>query len=80
MSVERDNWLEHVEGVVRSRHYTWLPEGLAGEPVDVAMTYLLTDIRHVCRRVGVSFDELLERSLRQYVSEEAQAADDTTRP
>ena len=55
MTVNRSNWLDDVQAVIRSRHYSWLPEGLGGEPVEVAMTYLLTDILHVCKRTGASF-------------------------
>ncbi len=52
MAVSRSDWENHIKDVVRSRHYTWLPSGLGGEPVDVAMSYLVTDILHVCRRTG----------------------------
>ncbi len=70
MSPDRSNWLDHVQSVLRSRHYTWLPEGLGGEDVDVAMTYLVTDIMHVCKLAGVPFDEVLQRSRQQYEREE----------
>ena len=71
MSVDRTQWLQHLQDVLRSRHYTWLPEGLGGEPVDVAMSCLLTDIMHICKMSGVSFDEVLAESRRRYVSEES---------
>jgi hypothetical protein len=74
MAVDRSEWMDHVRSVLRSRHYQWLPEGLGGEPVDVAMTYMLTDIRHVCRMGGINFDELLERSRREFLKEESQIA------
>lgn len=70
MTVDRSNWLEDVESVIRSRHYSWLPEGLGGEPVDVAMTYLLTDIMHICKRTGASFETVLESSRKQFREEE----------
>jgi hypothetical protein len=70
MSIDRENWLEEVEAVIRSRHYTWLPEGLGGEPVDVAMTYLLTDIMHVCNRTAVSFDQILDIARKKFREEE----------
>ncbi len=70
MSVDRSNWLDHVQNVLRSRHYTWLPEGLGGEPVDVAMTYLVTDVMHVCKQAGVSFEDVLRASRQQYEQEE----------
>jgi hypothetical protein len=68
----RDDWLEHVEAVIRSRHYTWLPEGLGGEAVDVAMTYLVADIMHVCRRAGISWEDVLLRARDQFQREEAE--------
>ncbi len=76
MSVPREQWLSHVKDVIRSRHYTWLPEGLGGEPVDVAMTYLVTDIMHVCRRAGISWEDVLAKSQEQFQREEAAAASD----
>ena len=69
----RDHWLDHIRDVIRSRHYTWLPEGLGGEPVDVAMTCLLTDILHVCKRSNVDFNEILEASRQRFIEEEAEA-------
>ena len=76
MTVDRSNWLEDVESVIRSRHYSWLPEGLGGEPVDVAMTYLLTDIMHICKRTGASFETVLENSRKQFREEEQQQSEE----
>ena len=70
----REDWLEHVEAVIRSRHYTWLPEGLGGEAVDVAMAYLMADIMHVCRRSGISWEDVLSRAREQFEREEREAA------
>ena len=75
MTVDRDDWLHHVKHVIRSRHYTWLPEGLGGESIETAMTYLTTDIMHVCRRAGISWDEVLKRAREQFAKEEAEAKD-----
>lgn len=72
MTVNRSHWLEDVEAVIRSRHYKWLPEGLSGEPVDIAMTYLLTDIMHICHRTGASFEAVLENSQKKFREEELQ--------
>lgn len=71
MSVDRSQWLQHLQDVLRSRHYTWLPEGLGGESVEVAMSYLLTDIRHICKMSDVSFDDVLTESRQRYVREES---------
>ncbi len=75
MTVNRSNWLDDVQAVIRSRHYSWLPEGLGGEPVDVAMTYLLTDIMHICKRTGASFEAVLEHARNQFREEERQQAE-----
>ncbi len=72
MSVDRSHWLEDVEAVVRSRHYSWLPEGLGGESVDVAMTFLLADIMHVCKLTGIAFENILQISREQFREEEMQ--------
>jgi len=72
MTIDREDWLEHVQSIIRSRHYTWLPEGLGGEPVDVAMTWVLTDIRHICQHAGISFDDVLERSREKFEAEEGE--------
>ena len=71
MSVDRKHWLRHVKEVVRSRHYTWLPRGLGGEKVGLAMTYLLTDIMHICKLSGASFDALLADARSKFDAEEA---------
>ncbi len=71
MTVDRKHWLQHVKDVVRSRHYTWLPQGLGGEPAEDAMTYLATDIMHICKLTGVPFDQVLERARRKFEEEEA---------
>ena len=71
MSVDRRRWLHHVQDVVRSRHYTWLPRGLGGHSVDEAMTYLVTDIMHVCKLADVSFECVLENSREKFEEQEA---------
>lgn len=73
MYIDRSEWTKHVEQVLRSRHYTWLPEGLAGEPVDVAMTYLTTDIMHICRRAGIDWEDVLAAARERFQREESQA-------
>ncbi|MEZ6132954.1 MAG: hypothetical protein R3C59_30150 [Planctomycetaceae bacterium] len=74
MTVDRTNWLDDVDDVIRSRHYTWIPEGLGGEPPDVAMTWVLTDIMHICRRANIRFDDVMHRALERFNSEEAERA------
>lgn len=72
MTVDRSDWLEHVQSVVRSRHYTWLPEGLGGEPVDEAMCYLIADVMHVCKMSGISWDDVLAKGAARFQKEEAE--------
>ena len=62
MPLERTAWRRHAQNVLRSRHYMRLCEGLGGAPPDLAMTALLTDIRHLCDLSGLDFEDLLEKS------------------
>lgn len=73
MSVNRKHWLHHVKAVIRARHYTWLPQGLGGEPVEDAMTYLAADIMHICKLAGVPFDRVLEQARQKFEEEETTA-------
>lgn len=69
MSTQRNNWARHVEGIIRSRHYTWIGDGLAGQDVPDAMSQIMTDVMHICRREGIALDELLAESRRRAESE-----------
>ena len=69
----RVRWDRHVDQVIRSQHYTWLGEGLAGEPLSEALTDMLADIMHICARQGIAWDSLVARSRAQFEREEAQA-------
>jgi len=73
----REGWDRHVDQVVRSQHYTWLGEGLAGQPLSGALTDIVTDIMHICVRQGLSWDTLVTRSRAQFEREEAQLARET---
>jgi hypothetical protein len=68
----RATWSRHVDQVLRSQHYTWLGEGLAGEPVGEALTDIVTDIMHICTRQGIPWESLVTRSRAQFEREEAQ--------
>jgi hypothetical protein len=73
MSVrKRAQWDRHVDQVIRSQHYTWLGEGLAGETPHVALADILADIRHICARQGISWEDLTARSRAQFEREEAE--------
>jgi hypothetical protein len=71
----RAHWDRHVDQIIRSQHYTWLGEGLAGEPPATALTSILADIMHICAREGLSWDTLVARSRAQFEREEAESRD-----
>jgi hypothetical protein len=72
----RSSWPRHIDQVIRSQHYSWLGEGLAGAPPNEALGQVLTDIMHICRREGISFDTLLAASRTQFEDEENQVSSD----
>ncbi len=73
MSVrQRAQWDRHVDQVIRSQHYTWLGEGLAGETPHVALADIVADIMHICARQGISWESLAARSRSQFEREEVQ--------
>jgi hypothetical protein len=75
MSVRsRVNWDHHVDEIVRSQHYTWIGEGLGGEPLGEALTDMMADIMHICRREAISWEKLVARSRAQFEREEAEVA------
>lgn len=74
MTVDRQHWTEHVNDVIRSRHYTWIPEGLGGESPEVAMTWIVTDVMHICRRTDTNFDDVMRLALEQFRREEREQA------
>ena len=67
----RANWYRHIEQVLRSKHYTWIAEGLAGAPVDQALVAITADLMHICRRSGLSWEDLIARSQQMCEREEA---------
>lgn len=71
MSFDRpsERWSQHLDQIVRSKHYTWLAEGLGGEPLDTAFELILADMRHICEREGISWEALVDRSQRRFERE-----------
>ncbi len=69
----RDDWSRHIDEIIRSKHYTWLGLGLGGEPVEDALVTLVADIMHICKRRGISFEELIEQSRAKFEEEELEA-------
>lgn len=73
MSVRnRAGWKNHIEQIVRSQHYTWIGEGLGGEPLAEALTDMLADIMHICAHQGLSWEDLVTRSREQFDREEVE--------
>ena len=73
----REGWDRHIDQVIRSQHYTWLAEGLAGQPLSEALTSIVADIMHICAREGMSWETLVARSRAQFEREEAQVSRET---
>ena len=70
---QREHWDRHVDQIIRSQHYTWLGEGLAGESPATALTDIVADIMHICAREGLSWDTLVARSRAQFEREVAES-------
>jgi hypothetical protein len=70
----RDEWFHKIEEVVRSRHYTWLAEGLGGKPVEEAMATLIADIHHVCQYSRVPWGHVMADGRELFEREEAACA------
>ena len=66
----RSHWSRKIADVIRSRHYTWLGQGLGGAPVDEAMVTLTTDVMHICKRQGIDIGWLIEQSKAKFEQEE----------
>lgn len=71
-TVDRGNWSREIDAVIRSRHYTWLPAGLDGQPADSAMATLVADIMHFCKREGINWPQTLQRGEAMFEQEEAE--------
>ncbi len=70
-NVTRENWSRHIDQILRSKHYTWIAEGLGGAPAEEAMVAIVADLMHMCHRTGVSWDDLVGRSQRLCEHEES---------
>lgn len=66
----RADWSRHIDQIIRSRHYTWIGEGLGGEPLETALVDITTDLMHICRREGISWEYVLSEAARQFEQEE----------
>lgn len=69
---DRSGWSQHVEQIIRSKHYTWIGEGLGGEPLAQSLTEMMTDIMHICAHEGLSWEQLTARSRSLFEREEGE--------
>lgn len=65
-----DDWSYRIEQVTRSKHYTWLGEGLGGLPAEEAMVRLTADVMHICRHEGIAWNQIVQRGQKQFEREE----------
>ncbi len=70
----RVKWDRHVDQIIHSQRYTWLGEGHGGESLAEALTDMMADIMHICRRTALSWDNLVAMSRAQFDREESDAA------
>ena len=68
----RADWSRHIDQIARSRHYTWLGEGLGGEPLAAALVNISADMMHLCKREGIAFESVLEQGRAQFEQEESE--------
>ena len=73
---DRGGWKDHIEQIIRSQHYTWIGEGLGGEPLAEALTDMMADIMHICTHQRMSWEQLVDRSRAQFEREEVEVVDD----
>ena len=66
----RGDWSRHIDQILRSKHYTWIAEGLGGRPLDAALVSITTDLMHMCQRSGLSWDQIVAESERLCADEE----------
>jgi hypothetical protein len=71
---KRSDWVSHIDRVIRSQRYTWLAEGLGGEPLEQALVEITADIMHICQREGISWEMLLAKGAAQFEQEEAEVS------
>ena len=73
----RSDWERHVDQIARSQRYTWLGEGLSGDPLDEALVRIAADMMHLCARKGLSWEAIMARGQAQFDREEAEHRDAT---
>ena len=71
-NVSRGNWSRHIDQILRSKHYTWIAEGLGGAPLRQALVSITADLMHMCHRSGISWEQLVAESERLCEREESE--------
>ncbi|HLQ44144.1 MAG TPA: hypothetical protein VK137_05410 [Planctomycetaceae bacterium] len=71
-NVSRDDWSHHIDQILRSKHYTWIAEGLGGAPLRQALVSITADVMHMCHRSGVTWEQLVSESERLCEREESE--------
>ena len=67
--VARQNWPQRIDEIIRSLKYTWIGDGLAGNAIPDALTQIVADAMHICRREGIDWQTILENGQRQFDEE-----------
>ena len=62
---QRVNRAKRIAQIVRARRYTWLGEGLAGVPIENALTEVLANVLEICDRERFAIQELLANGRKQ---------------
>lgn len=73
-ATRRHNWQQRVRNVLRSRHYQWLAECRDGDPVEEVIKDVATDLMHLCREKGLTWEQVIEESRRQFEAEARELA------
>ncbi|MBI1312210.1 hypothetical protein GC176_13045 [bacterium] len=71
--VAHPRWQHRIEEIIRSRHYTWIAEGLGGDEVSVALQQILSDAMHVAHHAGLDWDNIYQAAQQQFEQEELEA-------
>lgn len=71
--VTQAKWQHRIEEIIRSRHYTWIGEGLGGDELPEAVIRILSDSMHIARREGLDWSTLYQAARQRFEQEELEA-------
>ena len=73
--VAHHHWVRQIEEIIRSRHYTWIAEGLGGNEVPEAVRQLLVNTMRLAHHAGLDWNDMYAAARQQFECEErAEAA------